>query len=236
MQGPDSALAILTSESKKHIGKLQELLDIERLAALEHDQWAFLIKHLLEVEPTISQERREKWLKLAATPYEELSEEEKEKDRVWARKVTGTDVRATQGLKKYKSPSLVVDIIVARRRSILLVKRGKPPFEGCWALPGGFVEVGETVEQAALRELEEETAIKGIGARQIAVYSDPARDPRGHVVSVALWATEPIEEVAPKGGDDAAVAAFHDLDALPPLAFDHALIIKQWRSRWYQGW
>ncbi|PJK28065.1 NUDIX domain-containing protein [Minwuia thermotolerans] len=125
-----------------------------------------------------------------------------------------------------QGPALTVDCVVfdAEER-LLLIRRGKPPFEGMHALPGGFVDLGERAEEAAARELAEETGIEARPERLIGVYSDPARDPRGHVVSVAFLFRLPPDAPAPRGGGDAAAAAFHadwrELD----LAFDHAQIL-----------
>lgn len=109
---------------------------------------------------------------------------------------------------------------------VLLVRRGGEPYKGCWALPGGFMEMDETIERCAQRELEEETGISvGIGALHlIGIYSAPGRDPRGRTVTAAYSAKAPLEAV-PKAGDDAADTRWWPLAALPPLAFDHADIL-----------
>lgn len=121
-------------------------------------------------------------------------------------------------------PALTVDCVVFDEAGrLLLIERGHAPFEGQYALPGGFVDVGETVEAAALRELKEETGLEGRLISLIGVYSDPARDPRGHSVSVAFL----IEtEGAPSAGDDAASAAFVADWRTQKLAFDHNQIVK----------
>jgi 8-oxo-dGTP diphosphatase len=126
------------------------------------------------------------------------------------------------------TPFLAVDAIVPRRGRVLLIRRGRPPFEGSWALPGGFVEVGESVEAAVVRELEEETGLRGKVTRLVGVYSDPGRDPRGHTVSVVFELSAPSG--LPRGADDAREAAFHG-PRLPPLAFDHARILTDWMGR-----
>ncbi len=109
---------------------------------------------------------------------------------------------------------------------VLLVRRGGEPYKGCWALPGGFMEMDETIERCAQRELEEETGISvGLGALHlIGIYSAPGRDPRGRTVTAAYSAKAP-QEVVPKAGDDAADTRWWPLAALPPLAFDHADIL-----------
>src|SRR5580658_2367801 len=106
--------------------------------------------------------------------------------------------------RRYPGPSLAVDAVCLRRGRVLLVRRGHPPFRGSWALPGGFVEIGETVEAAVLRELLEETGLSGHVGPLVGVYSDPTRDPRKHTVSAVFL----IHSAGgtPRGGDDAASA------------------------------
>jgi len=121
-----------------------------------------------------------------------------------------------------ETPKLMVDVVIPSGRGIVLIRRAGDPFEGQWALPGGFVEVGETVEAAAAREAAEETGLAVELARLVGVYSDPDRDPRGHNVSVAFLARV-------VGGDlvaatDAAEVAVLDPDSVE-LAFDHQSII-----------
>lgn len=125
---------------------------------------------------------------------------------------------------KPKTPLLAVDCIVFDREDrLLLIKRANPPFKGSHALPGGFAEMGETVEAAALRELHEETGIEGKIQRLVGVYSDPKRDPRGHTVSVAFLVRPRSTKVM--GGDDAASASFVENWRKAKLAFDHAKIV-----------
>jgi len=126
-------------------------------------------------------------------------------------------------------PRLTVDAVVARGGRVLLVRRGSPPFEGMWALPGGFVDRGETLEQAVLRELLEETGVRGRVLGLVGAYSRPGRDPRGHTVSV-VFAVGPVSGRA-RGGDDAAEAAWHRMSRLPPLAFDHSEIMADYAAR-----
>jgi len=126
-------------------------------------------------------------------------------------------------------PRLTVDAVAVRGGRVLLVRRGSPPFEGMWALPGGFVDRGETLEQAVLRELREETGLKGRVLGIVGAYSRPGRDPRGHTVSVA-YAIEPVPG-RPRGGDDAAEAEWHRLAHLPSLAFDHSEIMADYAAR-----
>lgn len=122
---------------------------------------------------------------------------------------------------------LTVDTVVLTREptpSILLVQRANPPFAGGWALPGGFVDEGETVAQAAPRELGEETGLQAGALEMLGVYDTPGRDPRGWTVSVVYLARIPVR-VAVKGGDDAKDARWFTVEELPELAFDHAAIV-----------
>ena len=122
------------------------------------------------------------------------------------------------------NPSLAVDTVVFDRAgNLLLIRRANAPFKGRYALPGGFVEVGETVEAAALRELREETGLKAKAPRLIGVYSNPKRDPRGHVVSIAFLIF--VDQAKPKGGDAARSATFVDKWRDLKLAFDHNQIV-----------
>ncbi len=124
-------------------------------------------------------------------------------------------------------PVLTVDTVVIDGDKILLVKRKYEPFKGKWALPGGRVECGERVEDAALRELKEETGIDAELVTLLSVYSDPDRDPRGHYVTVAFIAF-PKGEKTPKPSTDAEDARWFKLIEIPwnDLAFDHSKIIK----------
>lgn len=133
-------------------------------------------------------------------------------------------------IEDYPHPALTADVILFDLRDgelqVLLIQRRKPPFEGAWAFPGGFVNVGETLEEAALRELEEETGIQDVYLEQLRAFGDPGRDPRGHVVTVAHLALAPEEAaLRPRGGDDAARARWWSIHDLPSLAFDHAEIL-----------
>jgi 8-oxo-dGTP diphosphatase len=125
---------------------------------------------------------------------------------------------------KYKTPSLTTDGIIIKNKEILLIKRKNPPFKGKWALPGGFIEYGEKAEEAVVREVEEETGLKTQIKKLVGVYSDPARDPRGHTVSVVYL----LEIYGGKllASDDASEVKFYKLNELPALSFDHSEIIK----------
>ena len=110
---------------------------------------------------------------------------------------------------------------------VLLIRRGEEPFIGCWAIPGGFVRQEESLEDAALRELSEETGVTEAYLEQLYTYGDPDRDPRGRVVTVAYFAL--IRADAPirlEGGNDASQASWFSVDQLPDLAFDHDEIIR----------
>ena len=127
---------------------------------------------------------------------------------------------------EYKNPGATVDLIVERRERILLVKRKEGPFRDSWALPGGFLEYGkETLEQAAIRELNEETGLIAQHLKLFGVYSAPNRDPRGHTISHVYIAASYGEL---KAGDDAKEAKFYPLYDVPELAFDHEKIIKDY--------
>ncbi len=130
---------------------------------------------------------------------------------------------------EYPRPGLAVDMLLLRQGQggleVLLIQRGHPPFEGRWALPGGFVEENEPLLHAAQRELHEETGLEGIALRQFAAFGDPGRDPRGWMVSVVYWAWLGTTTLPVTAGDDAAAARWWPLEALPPLAFDHADIL-----------
>lgn len=135
------------------------------------------------------------------------------------------------------SPALAADVVLLAGEpaaSVLLIERHNEPFAGDWALPGGFVESGERVHDAARRELEEETAISLVGPLALlGVYDSPGRDPRGPTVSV-VYAHRCAGELAAVGGDDARSARWFALDVLPALAFDHAGIIAD-AVRWSAG-
>src|ERR1700758_619847 len=107
---------------------------------------------------------------------------------------------------------------------VLLIRRKNDPFQGHYAFPGGFIEVGETAENAALRELKEETGIEANNLHLIGVYSDPKRDPRHHSITVAYLVS--VQDQAAKAGDDAAAAEFVQDATKEKLAFDHDIILR----------
>ncbi|HNR88902.1 MAG TPA: NUDIX hydrolase [Spirochaetota bacterium] len=136
----------------------------------------------------------------------------------------------------YRNPAPTVDIIIeiedaatGALRGIVLIERKNPPHG--WAIPGGFVDYGESVEHAAEREALEETSLRVRLVRQFHVYSDPARDPRQHTISTVFVARAQGE---PAGADDALTARIFAIDALPaPLVFDHAQILADYREGRY---
>jgi len=123
-----------------------------------------------------------------------------------------------------QSPKITVDGVLFKDDKILLVQRKYPPFQGMWALPGGFVEYGETTENAVVREIKEETGLETTIQSLLGVYSNPNRDPRGHTISVVYILEKSKGMVT--GGDDAAKARFHRINMLPELSFDHDTIVK----------
>ncbi len=129
---------------------------------------------------------------------------------------------------KYPRPAVTADCVVITKEAmprVLLVQRGIEPFKDCWAFPGGFMNMGETTEQCAIRELEEETGLQITELHQIGAYSKVDRDPRGRTITVAYLAI--IDEpIAVTGLDDAAKAEWWPVNALPPLAFDHEDIMQ----------
>jgi 8-oxo-dGTP diphosphatase len=123
-----------------------------------------------------------------------------------------------------KTPLLATDCVVFDGRGrVLLIRRAHPPFEGQYALPGGFVEIGETVETACRRELKEETGVDVRDLKLVGVYSDPKRDPRAHTCSAAYLAS--VDSAEPVAGDDAAGAEWVADWRSETLAFDHADIL-----------
>ena len=123
-----------------------------------------------------------------------------------------------------KTPLLATDCVVFDGQGrVLLIRRSRPPFKGRYALPGGFVEIGETAEAACRRELKEETGVKARKLMLVGVYSDSKRDPRGHCVSVAFMAQ--AAGARPTAGDDAAAAEWVKNWRREKLAFDHAQIL-----------
>ncbi len=127
----------------------------------------------------------------------------------------------------WDAPRITVDALVAHRGKLVLICRGREPFFGIYALPGGFVEFGERLEEAVEREVQEETGLHAEVTRLVGVYGNPKRDPRGHTISVAY-------ELKSYGGrlgasTDAAAVRLVPMNRVPRLAFDHATIVADYR-------
>ena len=141
---------------------------------------------------------------------------------------------------RWPRPSATVDNIIFSSKDqelhLLLIKRAHGPFEGMWALPGGFVDANESLIDAAARELVEETSVTGVDLVEVGSFGDPGRDPRGHTISIGFASyIDPAllegGQVQVEAGDDAAEAQWFPLASLPPLAFDHAKIIRRaWQA------
>ena len=136
----------------------------------------------------------------------------------------------------YPRPRVATDIVlfadIDDTPHVLLIRRKNDPFQGDWALPGGFVDENEPLKSCAERELQEETGVSGIALEQFYTYGDPGRDPRGWSLSVAYWGA--VNGALPnvQAADDADEAAWHAINTLPPLAFDHdAMIARAQRLR-----
>jgi 8-oxo-dGTP diphosphatase len=135
---------------------------------------------------------------------------------------------------EYPRPGLTVDLVLVtreRKPRVLLIRRKHDPYEGMWALPGGFVDENESLETAARRELHEETGVEVEELQQLQTFGDPGRDPRGWTIAVAFLARVKAAELRPEAADDAAEVGWHRLDQLPPLAFDHEEILACARQR-----
>ncbi|MBK8206458.1 MAG: NUDIX hydrolase [Planctomycetes bacterium] len=136
---------------------------------------------------------------------------------------------------EHPRPALTVDCVVFglddTDLKVLLIQRGIAPFKGSWALPGGFVHVDETLEEAARRELEEETGLRNVFLEQLYTFGELKRDPRERIVSVAWYALVNLRDHKVQAATDAGEAAWFSLDDLPTLAFDHAAILDTAQQR-----
>ncbi len=130
----------------------------------------------------------------------------------------------------YPRPAVSADCVLfgydGQYLNVLLIERGKEPWKGRWAFPGGFLNMDETAEQCAIRELKEETGIGNIKLRQLGAFSGVDRDPRGRVISVVFYTVVKMEDADPVAGDDAAGARWFRTGDVPPLAFDHDLVLQ----------
>jgi 8-oxo-dGTP diphosphatase len=140
-------------------------------------------------------------------------------------------------LSDYPQPSVTVDLVIFTIAEddlkVLLIRRGQEPFKGRWALPGGFVDIEESLERAAARELQEEVGVTNVYLEQLYTFGDPKRDPRGRVISVSYFALVDAERQRIVAASDAAEAQWHSVFDTPKLAFDHAKILDYavWRLR-----
>ena len=138
----------------------------------------------------------------------------------------------------YPRPAVTTDTVVITRDKeprVLLIQRKHDPFAGMWAIPGGFVEIEETLEAGARRELKEETGLEVEHLEQVQTFGDPGRDPRGRTISVVYLARVDAGAVKPHANDDAAAVGWHKLVQPPPLAFDHDKILARVRERLKDG-
>lgn len=137
-------------------------------------------------------------------------------------------MEASKYCYKYPHPAVTTDCVIfgfnGKKLQVLLIKRGIEPFKGRWAFPGGFIKMHETAEEGARRELREETGLENAYIQQFHTFSDPHRDPRERVITIAFYALVKIQDV--KGGDDAVAAQWFPLDEIPALAFDHDYILR----------
>jgi len=135
----------------------------------------------------------------------------------------------------YPHPAVTTDIVIFTIRQdqlkVLLIKRALPPFQGEWALPGGFVHIDEDLEAGARRELEEETGVRDVYLEQLFTFGQPNRDPRERVITVAYYALIPSDRIELRAASDAEGVSWFGLDELPELAFDHAAILKMAQQR-----
>lgn len=136
---------------------------------------------------------------------------------------------------EYPHPAVTVDIVVFTIRDeqlkLLLIRRACPPYRGKWALPGGFVAIDEDLDEAASRELHEETGISSVFLEQLYTFGNPKRDPRERVITVAYYALVPSDKMRLQAATDAEAADWFGITELPDLAFDHAEIVSMAQQR-----
>src|SRR5262249_34876032 len=143
-------------------------------------------------------------------------------------KAIGAQLMAKKYTYDYPRPMVTVDVAIVTTeadRRVLLIRRKNEPFAGRWAIPGGFIDMDEPLEEAARRELREETGVQRTRLEQLHTFGDLDRDPRGRVISVVYLAQVSGVRIRAKAGDDAAEVAWHSLSRPPQLAFDHAKIL-----------
>lgn len=136
---------------------------------------------------------------------------------------------------EFPHPAVTVDVVIftvrEKKLKLLLVKRAGEPYQGKWALPGGFARLDEDLDAAARRELEEETGVAGVYLEQLYTFGGVSRDPRERVITVAYYALIPSDRVELKAATDAEAVGWFSLDELPPLAFDHDEIVDMAHQR-----
>lgn len=134
-----------------------------------------------------------------------------------------------ESIHKFEKPSVTADVVVFTIKDdelrVLLVKRGLQPFKDCWALPGGFVRIEESPEDAAKRELEEETGVKNVYLEQLYTFGDPGRDPRGRVITISYMALINSEDIKLNPTTDVSDAKWFSVSKIPLLAFDHKKVL-----------
>ena len=147
------------------------------------------------------------------------------------------DVPKNYDPTKYWQPSLTTDVVLIaddqeEKKHVLLIKRKNPPFQECWAFPGGFLDKGETLKQCAVRELEEETGVRIAqdDLQFLVLADDPDRDPRKRVISSVYIAQGRMKDFTPRAADDASDVSWFPLEDPPPLAFDHPMILGKARD------
>ncbi len=137
---------------------------------------------------------------------------------------------------KYPRPAVTTDCVIfafdGNKLQVLLVERGREPYKGHWAFPGGFLNMDEDAGEGARRELEEETGLQTVYVEQLHTFTEVERDPRGRVISIAYYALVRMEDV--RGGDDASQARWFAVNEIPTLAFDHDRILRAALLRLYE--